>query len=154
MTVDYMYGTLLGITKGLMSLWFKSDRKVEYYCGHHLQEIDNILLGLRPPPLDIHRTPGGIQDHLQHWKDMMFPNIGVLLKIACTLPVTSCECERSASALRRPNNHMPTSIGKTRLGPGREGGGGVWELVMVYVSASLEIPNKDYGTWPEGRTGR
>ena len=24
-----------------------------------------------------------------------FPNIFVLLKIACTLPVTSCECERS-----------------------------------------------------------
>ena len=31
----------------------------------------------------------------------MFPNMGVLLQIACTLPVTSCECERSASALRR-----------------------------------------------------
>ncbi|KAI8516310.1 hypothetical protein Bbelb_048910 [Branchiostoma belcheri] len=33
-----------GITKGLMSLWFKSGRKEEYYCGHHLQESDNILL--------------------------------------------------------------------------------------------------------------
>ena len=27
----------------------------------------------------------------------MFPNIYILLQIACTIPVTSCECERSAS---------------------------------------------------------
>ena len=45
----------------------------------------------------------------------MFPNIGVLLKIACTLPVTSCECERSASALRRLINYMRASVGKKRL---------------------------------------
>lgn len=34
----------------------------------------------------------------------MFPNIYILLQIACTIPVTSCECERSASGLRRLNN--------------------------------------------------
>ena len=35
-----------------------------------------------------------------------FPNISVLLTIACTIPVTSCECERSASALRRLNIYI------------------------------------------------
>ena len=35
-----------------------------------------------------------------------FPNVFILLQIACTLPVTSCECERSASALRRLRNFM------------------------------------------------
>ena len=35
-----------------------------------------------------------------------FPNIYTLLKIACTLPVTSCECERSASVILRPDNYM------------------------------------------------
>ena len=44
-----------------------------------------------------------------------FPNISVLLQIACTLPVTSCECERSASALRQLNNYMRASMGKSRL---------------------------------------
>ncbi|XP_066274298.1 uncharacterized protein [Branchiostoma lanceolatum] len=67
MTIDYMHGALLGITKGLMTLWFKSDRKEDYHCGHHLQEIDQMLLAMRPP-LDIHRTPRSIQDHMQHWK--------------------------------------------------------------------------------------
>jgi len=35
-----------------------------------------------------------------------FPSISQLLKLVCTLPVTSCEWERSASTLRRLNNFM------------------------------------------------
>ena len=45
----------------------------------------------------------------------LYPKISVLLKIACTIPVTSCECERSASTLRRLNNYMRVSMGKSRL---------------------------------------
>ena len=44
-----------------------------------------------------------------------FPNISQLLKLACTLPVTSCECERSASTLRRLSNFMRSSMGKEQL---------------------------------------
>ncbi|KAL9977462.1 hypothetical protein ACROYT_G014868 [Oculina patagonica] len=47
--------------------------------------------------------------------DDLFPNISILLKIACTIPVTSCECERSASTLGRLNNYMRASMGKERL---------------------------------------
>ncbi|XP_078348023.1 52 kDa repressor of the inhibitor of the protein kinase-like [Oculina patagonica] len=47
--------------------------------------------------------------------DDLFPNISILLKIACTIPVTSCECERSASTLRRLNYYMRASMGKERL---------------------------------------
>ena len=46
---------------------------------------------------------------------VLFPNISVLLQIACTILVTSCECERSASALRRLNNYMRASMGQSRL---------------------------------------
>ena len=35
-----------------------------------------------------------------------FPNQYILLKIAATLPVTSCECERSISTVGRLNNYM------------------------------------------------
>ena len=45
----------------------------------------------------------------------MLPNIYTLLQIACIIPVTSCECERSASGLRRLNNCMRASMGKNRL---------------------------------------
>ena len=45
----------------------------------------------------------------------LFPNISQLLKLACTLPVTSCECERSASTLRRLSTFMRASMGEERL---------------------------------------
>ena len=42
----------------------------------------------------------------------LFPNISILLQIACTIPVISCECERSASTLRLLNNYMRSSMEK------------------------------------------
>ena len=44
-----------------------------------------------------------------------FPNLHVVLQLACTIPVISCECERSASALRRLHTHMRASMGQSRL---------------------------------------
>jgi len=44
-----------------------------------------------------------------------FPNLYILLKIAATLPVISCECERSISTMRRLNNYMRCTMGESRL---------------------------------------
>ena len=44
-----------------------------------------------------------------------FPNLHVLLQLACTIPVTSFECERSASDLRRLHTYMRASMGQSRL---------------------------------------
>ena len=44
-----------------------------------------------------------------------FPNLYMLLKIAATLPVTTCECERSISTMRRLNNYMRCTVGESRL---------------------------------------
>ena len=44
-----------------------------------------------------------------------FPNIFTLLKLFVMLPLTSCSCERSASALRRLNNYMRCSQTEQRL---------------------------------------
>ena len=44
-----------------------------------------------------------------------FPNLYILLKIAATLPVTSCECERSINTMRRLNNYMRCTMGESRL---------------------------------------
>ena len=38
----------------------------------------------------------------------------ILLQLACMLPVTSCKCERSASALRRLRNYMRATMGGER----------------------------------------
>lgn len=46
---------------------------------------------------------------------VLFPNVFQLLKIACTLLVTSCECERTASTIRRLNTFMRASMEESRL---------------------------------------
>ena len=45
----------------------------------------------------------------------LYPNLSVLLTIACTLPVTSCECERNASVVRRLHNFMRAGMTESRL---------------------------------------
>ena len=46
---------------------------------------------------------------------VLFPNLFISLQIACTLPVTSCECKRSASTLRHLRNFMCASMTENRL---------------------------------------
>ena len=45
----------------------------------------------------------------------LFPNITVLLQILCTLPVTSCESERSFSGLKRIKTSIRSTMGNERL---------------------------------------
>ena len=45
----------------------------------------------------------------------LFTNIFTLLKIYCSIPATSCECERSASALRRLHTYSRASMKQERL---------------------------------------
>eukprot|EP00047_Mylnosiga_fluctuans_P007884 m.256028 g.256028 ORF g.256028 m.256028 type:complete len:342 (-) comp19901_c0_seq1:60-1085(-) len=45
----------------------------------------------------------------------MYPNITLLLRRLATLPVTSCQCERSISTLRLIKTHVRSSMGQDRL---------------------------------------
>ena len=64
-------------------------------------------------PDDLRPTSPG--EAIQDCDGDMFPNIAVLLRIACTIPVTSCECERSASALRRLHDYKRASMSSERM---------------------------------------
>ena len=44
-----------------------------------------------------------------------FPNIYVILVILATLPVTSCECERSISMLKLLKTSLRSTMGNDRL---------------------------------------
>ena len=50
------------------------------------------------------KLPNSPSEAIKVCDAQLYPNIRILLQIACTLPVTSCECERSASVLRRLKN--------------------------------------------------
>ena len=52
---------------------------------------------------------------LAHTDSDFFPNIHVLLRIMATLPVTSCECERSISMLKLVKSPLRSSMGQDRL---------------------------------------
>ena len=59
--------------------------------------------------------PGTAQETLQVIDGTIFPSISRILKLVCTLPVTTCECERTISALRHLKNYMRSSMGTERL---------------------------------------
>lgn len=59
----------------------------------------------------------------------LFPNVYTLLKIVCTLCVTSCECERSFSVLRRLNNYMRCTMSSERLSA----------LAMIHTHYDMQI---------------
>ena len=56
-----------------------------------------------------------LAESVKNSDEKRFPNVFVLLKIGCTLPVTSCECEKSFSAMRRLWNLLRWSMKTDRL---------------------------------------
>ena len=61
------------------------------------------------------KLPNSPSDAIKECDAQLYPNIRILLQIACILPVTSCECERSASVLRRLKTYMRATMGNERL---------------------------------------
>ena len=59
--------------------------------------------------------PSTIASSLKSCDHDMYPNLHVLLRICATIPVTSCECERSGNVLKRLHTYLRASMGKTRL---------------------------------------
>ena len=56
-----------------------------------------------------------IADTLRNCNELAFPNIFAALKILEVLPVTTCECERSVSSLRRMKTWLRNTMAKERL---------------------------------------
>ena len=52
---------------------------------------------------------------LAHTDCDYFPNIRTLIMIVATLPVTSCECERSISMLKRVKTPLRSTMVEERL---------------------------------------
>ena len=63
----------------------------------------------------VDQRPKTCASALKECDSNLYPNLSVLLRIACTLPVTSCECERNASVVRRLHNFMRAGMTESRL---------------------------------------
>ena len=66
---------------------------------------------------------------LSHTDKDFFPNIHVLLNIMASLPVTSCECERSISMLRLIKTPLRSTMGQQRLNG----------LALLYYHQDIDI---------------
>lgn len=64
-------------------------------------------------PADKRPTIG--ESALQERDSYLLPNIRVVVRILCTLPVTSCECEQSARVLCHLPNFMHVGMTESRL---------------------------------------
>ncbi len=61
------------------------------------------------------QRPNTLQKALQVCDNDDFPNISVLLTIACTLPVTTCETERANSQLKLLKTYLRSTMTEERL---------------------------------------
>ena len=68
-------------------------------------------------------------DALAFASTRMFPNIHQLLRLVCTIPVTSCECERSVCVLRHLKTYLRSSMGQERLSG----------LALMHVHYGMEL---------------
>ena len=59
--------------------------------------------------------PTRLNEVLPLTDQLIFPNIYTALKIAATIPVTSCSCERSISVLRRLKTYLRNTMNQTRM---------------------------------------
>ncbi len=62
-----------------------------------------------------------------------YPNIFTALRILGTIPITSCECERSISSLRRLKTFLRTSMGQDRLN----------SLALMHVHRNIPINDEE-----------
>ena len=60
-------------------------------------------------------TYDSVADTLRNCNKLAFPNIFTALKILAVVPVTTCECERSVSALRRMKTWLRSTMVNERL---------------------------------------
>ena len=86
-----------------------------YLPSHHLLSTEFNRWKIKCSSLPPDKRPDTLQTALQFCNEDAFPNIYVLLVIACTLPVTTCETERSNSQLKLLKTYLRSTMGEERL---------------------------------------
>ena len=75
-----------------------------------------------------------LPDHISTTlKETTFPNIYTALCILGTIPITTCQCEHSVSALRRLKTYMRGTMPQERLN----------ELALLFVHRNMNISENE-----------
>lgn len=82
-TIDYMHGVLLGVTKKFLDIWFDSKHSQNaWYIGDKIKEVDAILKKIKPPYF-IHRRPRILSNTYHHWKASELRNWLLFYALPC-----------------------------------------------------------------------
>ena len=98
------------------------DTELDLWVNQWMNDSSSLAINLN--------TPEKVLAHLD--KDY-FPNIRMLFIIMATLPVTSCECERSISALGLIKTNLRSTMTEDRLNG----------LVMTYYHHDIELNGEE-----------
>ena len=79
------------------------------------------------------KLPDGPIDAVNECDTRLFPNVSTLLKILSTIPVTSCEAERTFSALRQIKPFLRTTMTEGRLSG----------LTLLHVHRNISVDLND-----------
>jgi len=63
-----------------------------------------------------------------------FPNIHQALRLLVTLPITSCECERSFSAMKKLKNYTRSTMAGERL----------VGIALIYIHCNMNIDVEEF----------
>ncbi|KAL5020963.1 hypothetical protein ScPMuIL_000118 [Solemya velum] len=81
--IDYMHGTLLGVSSKFLELWFDKKHSSEPYNIHQeMTEIDNDLKNIKPPYI-IHRLPRVLTNTYSKWKASELRNWLLFYSLPC-----------------------------------------------------------------------
>ncbi len=83
--------------------------------------------------VDAAEQPATLYTALKACDKDFFPNIHVFLRIACTIPVTSCENERANSVLKNLKTFLRNTMGQERLS----------SLALMHIHYNLPIDLED-----------
>ena len=75
------------------------------------------------------KLPSSLTDTIKTTNPITFPNISIVLRILATLPITSCTCEKSASAIRLLKSYLKSTMSQTGLNG----------LASLYTHKDIEV---------------
>ena len=102
---------------------FKSDLPEPFYLTTELKMWETMW------KTSVQPLPTTLASLLPSIDQLTFPNIYTAMKIAATLPVTTCSCERSISILRRLKTYLRNTMRQSRMSA----------LAMIHVHREIPI---------------
>ena len=129
----FLWQTPIHLLTALMFNVCQVFKHLQQYSDDHPNPdvVDKELRSLKRKWMEVKDAdrPDNLSKAVKLCEKEQFPNIFTLIKIGSTLPVTSAECERSFSAMRRLRTWLRSSMNSERLSA----------LAIMHINRTVEV---------------